>query len=101
MTAWIEAGQPYELFWRLTLSEVYLILGGVERARHRENEIAYFVAYYSGVFSQTYDKGKFPKYDTHRPRREKKSTGSDWRQIKAAVMAWNSLAGGDQLSKKA
>jgi hypothetical protein len=36
-------------------------------ARTRELDLAYYTAYHSGLFSQNYDRGKFPDYQKHAP----------------------------------
>jgi hypothetical protein len=51
----------------MTLRECSVIIGGHSRKSESEKAMAYYQAYMSGVFSQPYSKGKFPKYGTHAP----------------------------------
>ncbi|MEM7301920.1 MAG: hypothetical protein AAF468_12610 [Pseudomonadota bacterium] len=58
--------------------------------------MAYYNAWFSGAFSQPYEKNRFPKYDSHAPKRDlAPSQRQDWRTIKHMVELWNAAAGGD------
>lgn len=74
------------------------MLTGASNARKAELELAYYTAYHSGIFSQQYEKGRFPKYEKHAPNRiaKRKPSGvrRDWRELKALIETWNATAGG-------
>ena len=48
------------------------MLTGHANARQRDLELAYYMAWHSGLFSQTYGKGKFPDYQKNMPRKTAK-----------------------------
>lgn len=64
------------------------------RRLQRERELAYYTAYHAGVFSQTYDKGKFPRYEQHRPKPPRPGAGTPqaplrgWEEQYAAFAGW-------------
>lgn len=98
----MEAGQPYELFWRLTAREVGTILEGVSKSNFNDQSLTYYGAYMAGLLSQSYKPGKFPKYGENAPqfRGVPKRQQRDWRQLKALVETWNASAGGFDNRKK-
>jgi hypothetical protein len=53
----------------LTLREVGFVLTGHANAHHRDLELAYYTAWYSGLFSQPCGKRKFPDYKKNMPRK--------------------------------
>ena len=48
---WIEAGQPYELFWDLTFNEIRMILEGVNNRTLRESQTVMWAAWHTAYFT--------------------------------------------------
>ncbi|MGH6862594.1 MAG: hypothetical protein ACRECY_20310 [Phyllobacterium sp.] len=88
----MDAGQPYELFWRLTLREITAVFDGTaDRLRRKHNERAWLVWHTAYLTAYAPEKpGKFWKLKTlllpDRPAAEVKK--SDWRRDFAAFSAW-------------
>lgn len=72
-----------------------LVFSGEADRRFRETEMAYFTAWHSGLFSQQYERGKFPKYEKNAPTRKRKSgPAQTWQQQKMIAKALNAAFGG-------
>lgn len=78
------------------------MLEGAANERFHQQELAYYNAYISGMLSQDYAKGKFPKYDKHAPKKRRKPSGvrRSWKALKMIVETWNATAGGFDNRKK-
>lgn len=51
----------------MTLRQVDLVFAGDRQRIEQEQALLYYQAYMSGLFSQQYAKGKFPKYGDFAP----------------------------------
>lgn len=87
----MEAGQPYELFWRLTLREIGLVLNGTaSRLRREHNDRAWAVWHTAYLTAYAPEKPKnFTKLKAllHDAPAEKPAS-VDWRGEFAAFSAW-------------
>jgi hypothetical protein len=83
---WIEAGQPYELFWDLTLREVTMILEGINRGIRRARDENMVLAWHIEALAR---QKKLPKL-SDMLKAEKKPTGRRQtpEQIEATVRGW-------------
>ncbi|MEP9374995.1 hypothetical protein [Mesorhizobium sp. KR1-2] len=90
MRSWVEAGQPYELFWRLTLREINLVLDGVAtRLRRDHNNRAWAVWHTAYLTAYAPEKPtNFTKLKSLLHDAPVKSRSSDWRGEFAAFSAW-------------
>lgn len=97
MRSWVEAGQPYELFWRLTLREISLIFdGAASRLRREHNDRAWAVWHTSYLAAYAPEKPKnFTKLTALlHGAPPKKSRPADWQAEFAAFSAWAESAKG-------
>lgn len=83
----MEAGQPYELFWRLTWKELLLILEAEGRRLHRQDTDRAWLAWHIEALSRW---EKLPALKDLVPRRTAAGAAKkpDWRQDFAAFSAW-------------
>ena len=70
------------------------VLKGYADRVFMQQELAYYNAWHAGVFSQPYKKGRFPKYDSGKPRRGKRERQT-WQQQKMIARTLNALYGGE------
>lgn len=85
------------------MREVELVLEGENNRRFRDQELAYYGAWYSGVFSQPYAKGKFPRFEKAAPKRGKggaRTGRQSWQQQKSLALALTALMGGTITKRK-
>ncbi|HAF38066.1 MAG TPA: hypothetical protein DCG72_03695 [Gammaproteobacteria bacterium] len=80
------------------MRQISIILKGESDRRFYDQQLAYYTAYHSGVFSQEYAKGKFPKFERGAPKRPGKGgsgRAQTWQQQKMMAMALNAAMGGE------
>lgn len=92
-------GRDPDQFWRLTLREIITIVDGDRQRIENDQALAYYQAYMSGLFSQMYDKGKFPKYSEHapwqkQPKRSAQKTDQYDKNLERMMMMFTKVAGG-------
>jgi hypothetical protein len=81
----------------MTLREASVVMSGQQKKADSDYNLAYYQAFMSGLFSQQYSKGKFPKYGTHSPwkKHSKKLKRQSWQEQQAIVKAMNAAFGGE------
>jgi hypothetical protein len=77
---------------------VACVFEGHANARHRELELAYYTAWHSGLFSQSYK--RFPDYEKHAPRRARQSPKPQTPEEMKAVARAITLALGGKVKKR-
>lgn len=83
------------LFWKTTLRVQEVILNGRREAEFQKQNLSYYNAWHSGLFSQNYEKKKFPDYDKGKPKKKEiKKSIKDWRVIKQMFETFNAAMGG-------
>jgi hypothetical protein len=94
--AFLLAGGDPEQFWRLTLRDVHLFVEADGARQRYQLDLAYYNAWHSGLFSQSYEKGKFPPFHKNRPSEQKKqrAEAQSWQQQKQFAMTLNAIFGG-------
>jgi len=65
-----------------------------ERALSRQ-QVAYYGGYWAGVFSQSYGKNKYPKFEKYFPRGKSAKEKQSWQQMKSLAMAYTATHGGE------
>ena len=82
----MSVGQPYELFWELTLAEVSLVLDGeTERLRREHNDRAWHAWHVAALGRAK----KLPRLDTLLAKPQTTPRRQTWEEQMAVMQAWS------------